>query len=60
LPTAKSNVWAAIVPFERCGGDFRYYPERRHFLALQYPSKRAKNPTSRFHLGPRKKKEATI
>jgi hypothetical protein len=29
--------------FDASGSDFRYHPERRHLLALQYLTKRANN-----------------
>jgi hypothetical protein len=29
--------------FDASGSDFRYHPERRHLLALQYLTKRATN-----------------
>jgi hypothetical protein len=43
--TVAKRRFGSRASFDASGGDFRYYPERRHLLALQYLTKWGHEPT---------------
>jgi hypothetical protein len=45
--------FGSVASFEPSGGgDFRYYPERGHFLTLQQVTQRARSRPPHVRLGP--------